>query len=474
MRTGCRRIALALGLGLFPAIAFLAPLPAHAQLRVVAESLRRTPEGPAVLYKRFVGLPAVSDAVGNQVAFVARVQGSLVSPLGVYAEDDDPTDTGGGSTIAKKDQTSPTGANFTKFNEPSINASGRVTFPALLRAEGRGVFLDGITSVVLKLDDAPTPAGTAFFDTFPASRITDGGDVVFRTSLGNAPVVLGVDVDQGIYRCSGGVSPNCSSQEGGSSTLTPLVLRGDLVGGRAICEIGEYAASSYGIAFRAATQVDCTDALETPVDGVFRRAFGGGFETLALVGNASEPDPMNTTYGGVSRPPAVTNDGTVAFWSFITGLNAAGLFVCDPAICPAPTMPVLVAQEGIADASDQPPDNDLIRFSAPGISDAGDVAFHASLVGASGRLKGMFVYRQATGLIETIAMKNGVAPKVAAGDPDALFRRFVAPPRMSAGGRMAFHATVRRVSGTQRLRRGVYAFGSPSAAFLDTANALLD
>ncbi len=469
MRTGRRRIAFYL----FPVIAALAPLPAHAQLRVVAETLRRTPEGPSVVYKRFIGLPAVGDGAGNQVTFVARVKGTLVSPVGVYAEDGDPTDTGGGSTIAKKDQTSPTAANFTKFNEPSINASGRVTFPSLLRAEGRGVFLDGVTSVALRLDDAPTPAGTAFFEAFLASRITDGGDVVFRASLGNAPVVLGLEIDQGIYRCSGGASPNCSSQEGGSSTLTPLVLRGDLVGGRTVCSIGEYSASSYGIAFRATTQLDCLDTLEAPIDGIFRRAFGGGVETLALVGGASAPDPMNTTYGGVARPPAITNDGTVAFWSSITGVGAAGLFVCDPATCPVPSMPTLVAQEGTADASDQPPNNDLIRFSAPAISDAGDVAFHATLVGASGRLKGIFVYRQGTGLIETVALKDGVAPKVDAGDPDALFRRFVAPPRMSAGGRITFQATVRRVLGSPRMRRAVYVSGSPSAAFLDVASDAL-
>jgi hypothetical protein len=466
MRTG-RRFVLAV-LHLFPVLVLLlAPLQAHAQLRVVAESLRRTPEGPLVVYRRFVGHPAVGDAAGNQVAFGARVKGTGITPLGVYVEDGDPTDTGGGSTIAKKDQTSPTGANFTKFNEPSINASGRVTFPALLRADGRGVFLDGVTSVALKLDDAPTGAGTAFFDTFPASRITDGGDVVFRASLGNAPIVLGLEINQGIYRCSGGLNPNCSSQEGGSSTLTPLVLRGDLVGGRTICAIGEYAASSYGVAFRATTQVDCLDTLEAPVEGIFRRAFGGGYETIALVGAPSAPDPMITTYGGVSRPPAIANDGTIAFWASITGVGAGGIFVCDPASCPTPTMATLVAQEGIADASDQPPNNDLIRFSAPGISDAGDVAFQATLAGASGRLKGMFVYRQGTGLIETVALKDGVAPKVDPGDPDAIFRRFFAPPRMSPGGRIAFQATVRRVSGTPRVRRGVYVDGSPSAAFLD-------
>jgi hypothetical protein len=476
MRTRRRRteIIYNLILSVGAAVALLGARPAHAQLRIVAESLRRTPEGSEVVYRRFGGSPAVGDGAGNQVAFVGRVQGGTVSPLGVYAEDGDPTDTGGGSTIAKKDQTSPTAANFVKFNEPSINANGRVTFSALLRAEGRGVFLDGITSVALKLDDAPTPAGTAFFASFPASRITDGGDVVFRASLGNAPVVLGVEVDQGVYRCSGGGSPNCSSQEGGSGTLTPVVLRGDLVGGRTICEIGEYAASSYGIAFRAPTQVDCTDTLEVPVEGVFRRAFGGGLETLALVGGASEPDPPNTTYGRVSRPPAIANDGTVAFWSYISGVNAAGIFVCDPATCPVPAMPVLVAQEGVADAADQPPNNDLVRFSAPGISDTGDVAFAASLVGASGRLKGIFRYRQATGLIETVALRNGVAPKVDAGDPDAQFRRFVTPPRMSAGGRIAFQATVRRVSGTARLRRGIYASdASPSAAFLDLGPDLL-
>jgi hypothetical protein len=153
----------------------------------------------------------------------------------------------------------------------------------------------------------------------------------------------------------------------------------------------------------------------------------------------------------VEPSPAIANNGMVAFNATIAGL-AGGLFRCDPAVCPGTALPLLAVQAGVASASDQPPDNDLTHLSAPGVSNAGDIAFQAILVGPSGQQKGVFAHRAGSGLIETFGIQNGPAPRNPP-DPDAFFRKFY-PPTMSSGGRVAFRAITRTSDGN---RRGVYA-----------------
>ena len=422
---------------------------AEAQVTVVVESGDIGPGG--VVYRRLPRRPAVSDAAGTQVAFNATVRGGT-SRLGIFADDDDATVPG--TAIVLKDQPSPTGAQFTKFGVPSINAASRVAFSARMRASGAGVFLDGVSTVVLKLDDAP-PAFPTFFASFDNAEVTDAGDVVFKATLGNAPTVSGVTADVGIFRCTGGPSPNCSSAEAGTGTLSAVVAVGDATGaGRTFCGLGDFDASDFGIALRASTKVDCTDGTEPAVDGIFRITYAGAVETLALVGNPSEPDPLSTTfYQKLNRGPAIANNGMVAFYGFIGAAASDGLFVCDPAVCPGSALPTLAVQAGVASAADQPADNDLVRLSAPGVSDAGDVVFRANLIGPAGRFRGLFVYRDASGQNETIALNGDVAPTQPP-DPSAQFRSFRLP-FMTSGGKVVFAARARGSSGSIR---GIYLF----------------
>ncbi len=420
---------------------------AHGQVTVVVQTGDAAPGG--AIYRRLPKKPAVSDAAVDQAAFIAGIQGGA-GPSGVFAEDDDATMPG--TTIALKDQPSPTTAQFTRFSSPSINATSRVAFAARIRGGSAGVFQDGVSTVALKLDDAPTGAGTAFFDSFAGVAVTDAGDVVWQATLGNAPVVLGVSINEGIYRCAGGASPNCSSQGGGTDTLTAVALVGDRSVplnplSPAFCDLGEFRASNFGIVMRASTKVDCADPVELSVEGIFRISFGGTIDTLAMVGASSEPNPGVTFYQSLDRAPAIANNGTVAFYSIIGSLGADGIYVCDAVGCPA-TAPAVVVQAGVSSASDQPPDNDLTRISSPGVSDAGDVVFRASVVSAAGRLRAILVYRDATGLIETLALKDDLAPTEPA-DPLATFRSFQ-PPVMSPGGRVGFIARIRGSSGGAR------------------------
>jgi hypothetical protein len=423
---------------------------ADAQVRLVAEKLGPAPGGG--LYATFPRTAAVSDAAGPFVAFNARRKGVTTGTTGIFADDDDPLTAG--TAVALKDQASSIGAQFTQFGVPSINASSQVVFSAKLRGGTQGVFVGTTSTVVLKLDDAPAGMTTAFFKDFAATRITDAGDVVFRAELGDAPVVGGIEIDAGIYRC-GGSPPNCSSQEGGTGTLTAVALVGDRSdptdpGSPAFCELGDFDASDFGVVVRALTKVDCTDVGESALYGIFRISVAGVIETLALEGQPSEPAPPTTSYLTVEPPPAIANNGMVAFNATIAGL-AGGLFRCDPAVCPGTALPVLAVQAGVASAADQPADNDLTHLSAPGVSNAGDIAFQAILVGPSGQQKGVFVHRAGSGLVETFAIQNGPAPRNPP-DPDAFFRKFY-PPTMSSGGRAAFRAITRTSDGN---RRGVY------------------
>ncbi len=423
----------------------------QAQVRLVAETLAPAPGGG--LYASFPRTAAVSDAAGAFVAFNARRKGVTTGKVGIFADDDDPLTAG--MAVALKDQSSPTGAQYTQLAVPSINASSEVSFSTKLRGVSQGIFIDAVSTVVLELDDAPAGMATAFFQDFSVTRITDGGDVVFRAQLGNAPVVGGVEINAGIYRCSGGPPPNCSSQGGGTGTLSAVALVGDRSdpmdpGSSAFCQLGEFDASDFGIVLRALTKVDCTDALETALYGIFRIAFSGAHETLALVGGPSEPTPPTTFYNSLDPSPVIANNGMVAFSATVAGL-AVGLFRCDPAVCPGTALPVLAVQAGVASAADQPADNDLTKLTAPGVSNAGDVAFGALLVGPNGSQRGVFVHRAGSGLVETLALQDNPAPRNPP-DPDAFFRSFY-PPTMSSGGRVAFRARVRTSAGN---RRGVY------------------
>ena len=247
--------------------------------------------------------------------------------------------------------------------------------------------------------------------------------------------------------------------------LQTILLVGDAVTdrpGREFCSFGDLAASSFGVAFRADTKLDCADAGESPVEGVFRKAVAGAVETVALLGDPAEPfsSPGGTTYVGFIGSPAIENTGAVAFTGSVTGVIAtSGLYRCDPGTCPAAPASALLVRGNV----DQ--DGNAFRsFSQPAISSARDVAFLSKMSGGPGGVFNGVYVRRAAGTVDTIAKTGDPVPN---SSPAATFRIIVnRGPAMSPAGKVAFKARIKRFVRPKN-REGIFVAESPSGAFLD-------
>src|SRR2546427_832672 len=176
-----------------------------------------------------------------------------------------------------------------------------------------------------------------------ASRPTRGGDVAFEATIAGGAVVSTmagtVVVNQGLFRCSGG-NGNCSVAHGGTGTLTTLALVNDAVpdrSGRTFCSFGKLAASTAGVAFHAITQLDCADITEPPAAGEFRKLLANPIETVALQGEAANPNPSpGGTIYVLPIDVAISNSGVVAFLSAtVTGsVASSAVYRCTPPACP--------------------------------------------------------------------------------------------------------------------------------------------
>jgi hypothetical protein len=296
-------------------------------------------------------------------------------------------------------------------------------------------------------DPAPAPA-TGLLDEFLAASIADSGDVFYRASISGGAVVLGVEVDEGIFRCSGG-NENCSVANAGTATLTSVVLVNDAVPdrpGRELCSFAGFSASNFGIVFVASTQTDCADGGEVPLLGVFRKAVAGPVTTIALQGEASQPftAPGGTTYRTFSGAPGIANNGVTALSGSTQGLFTNSiLWVCDPLLCPLAPAAVATSQGDLDDDG-----NAFHSFSSPGVSDAGDIAFSAKAAIVSGGMRDGIYIRRSGGDVETIALANAAVPGAM---PPATFQRLL-PPSMSSGGKIAFAGRLRRLVSPRNLR----------------------
>jgi hypothetical protein len=399
--------------------------------------------------------PVVSDASDVRVAFfaVAKPRPGILgtSQRGLFGED--PVVPANDGVVALKGDPSPAGPLFVRLQSPpSINADREIAWASTLKGRKGGVFRgDGTsTSLVSLFGDDPGLSG-GLLETFSMAQITDDGDVVFRATINMGPEAGGATVSEGVFACTGG-DGNCSS---GTGALTHLVLQHDPVSdraGRAFCSFEHLAASNFGIALAATTKEGCSDEEEIPARGVFRMAFGGSIETIALEGEKSEPfpDPTGTFYGSLTRVPAISNNGIVAFHASMGGILAGdALYVCDPAAnCPGTSGPAVVAQRGDVTA-----EGDALRtISGPGVSDAGDVAFKAR----ASKPAAVGIYRVSGGEVEAVARKHDPAPKLDPLEPFGEFRSFRGNLTMSPGGRIVFMAKVKRVIGPKRNRRGIF------------------
>jgi hypothetical protein len=423
---------------------------ARATIKTVALQGDPTPI-PFTAFRRFTP-PAISDAPGPRVADYARTVGKRC----IFKLDPD-----GGPDVktACEHEPSPDGGFFQRLAAPTIDSADDVAWSARETFGRQGVFRGDPSTVALTGDPVPAP-GTGLLKTLSFARITEAGDVAFQATISGGAVVLGVEVNQGLFRCTGG-DGNCSS--GGTGTLDTLVLVNDAVPdrpGRRFCDFVDVAASDYGVVFRADTKLDCSNGGETALGGVFRQPFAGAVQTIGLVGEAAEPfpSPGGTTYVSFDTPAAIENAGAVAFVASTTGvLDTSAIYRCDPPACP-PARATELVQSGDLDTQGEA----FHVFSAPGISAARDVAFTSRVFGAAGSLHGLFVRRQSGG-VETIVRTGDVVP---GSSPQALFRLSLTTPAMSEGGKIAFESKIHRVV-RPRTRDGLFAVESPSGAFLD-------
>lgn len=423
---------------LFCAIAGVA---SAATIETVALQNAPSPEA-AFVYKKF-DRPAVSDAAGERVAAFARLAGKKC----LFALDA----TGSGTTVVCQKDLTPDGLHvFTKvatnLGDASINAASTVAWAARVSAGRSGVYRSG-PAVVAEIGD-PVPApGTGLLQAFSYARITDADDVLFVATIS------GGTVPQGIFRCGGG-NGNCSAASGGTGTLTALALVNDPVPdrpGRAFCKFLELDASTYGATFRAATQLDCSDAGETPAIGIFRRPAAGPIVTVALEGEACAPTPVpgGTTYLRLPSAPAIANGGMVAFQGTTGGLLVNNVvYLCDPATCPASA-----ATDGVAQGDFDGNGNMFRTFSPPGVSDAGDMAFSAKVSGPAGTRDALYI-RRFDDSLETVVFAE-VTP-VPGSSPAAIFDQAFAP-RMSSAGKVTFGGRIERNASPSKLR-GIFLF----------------
>lgn len=400
-------------IGVALALASIArPAAAGAEIVTIAVEGAMAPGGAQ--YKKLEA-PQAADAGDGAVAFRASVRGSNTTCIFVGQ-----STAVGGPVVCQRDA-APGGGTFREPGAFSINAGGTVVWEALVNGGGGGVFRQGTTRVLRRHDPVP---GGGTLDLFIDPVVLDSGDVVVRPRLSGVPSA----VNQLFVRCSGG-DGNCSA--GGTGTLETFVRRDDEVPdrpGRHFCFLGEFDASTWGIAFRALTKLDCADPDESDVPGIFRLPYAGPVATVALEKEAAASAAGGALYADLPGRPSINAAGVVAFLATVTrgARRVAALHVCDPAACPASPAAV-AAEEGDADENLDP----LAGFSVPDLSDAGDLVFTARAPRGG---CGVYVWRASSGDIETVAAGGEALP-----DGGGILR---CPARatISAGGTVAFRA----------------------------------
>jgi len=422
---------------LFCSIALLLPptlvaQEAHALVRVVATK-GAAPE-PGASY-RAIRRPAACDAADRAVAFRAKIRSGSGAKSGVFVEDD----AAAGQTIALDLDALPTippsllRLKGRTREAVAINASGIVVYGGSTTQNLDGVFQSG-TSPFVSLTDDPAPGGlTGALDEFGKPDISDAGDVCFQATIdGPGPAASGTPIDEILMCCRGG-DMDCHAGSGSAELLVAIEDTAPGPPSRAICELPErIGASSYGIVFVAGTSGDdCTSYPVGALDGVFRIAFGGSLETIALEG---DPSPIGGIYSKFASLPQINDSGDVVLVTEVTNPDARdAVLLCETGTsCPGATMPVEIIQTGGFDDSGAR----LSRFAAPDISNAGEIVFQARYddVFATPR-RGLAIYAYSGGTPTRIAGKKAPAPGPSAG----IFRRLFYPD-ISPGGVITFGA----------------------------------
>ncbi len=432
-------------------IAAEAPMASGAPtVNVVVMTGDPAPDGNGI-FSTFDFNPALNDA--GQVAFVAR----LANTNGGFS-DDSGIFRGDGMTvaqIARESQAAPDGNGnlgpfASNFYGTPINESGQVSFAANLSdtagasADDGGVFLgDGTTLIQLVREGQPWPDGAGFFGT-PKGALNNAGQVSFwsaSSSIGGRERIFrtdgtllveiardGRDAPDGIGRfrqfsfetaindagqvAFGGGLTGTSGGDTGSNSDDSGIFRSD---GTTLTQIareneaapdgnGRYAGFTGYTTLNALGQVAFKADFRDTVsgfsdDGGISRGDGTSLVEIAREGQiAPDGNGRFREFAGVA--PAALNDlGQVAFVASLTGATGgnSGIFRGDGATL------VQVVREGQA----APDGNGRFSFIGddPALNDTGQLAFRIGLTGTSGGASdntGIYFFDDAVGLLQVV------------------------------------------------------------------------
>ena len=307
-----RRFELALSLA---ALAVAFPARADFTCSTVTRSFLLDPDG-ATLSNSWGSEVGVNGSGG--VVFVARVIGGK-DKLYLYP--------GAGSplTVASANGPSPNGGVFRAtrpFADLSINDGNDVGFWGRLQV-GQGVFVrpSGGPTKTAAVTTGTSPGGGAYL-TFPhVSNVNSSGQVAFYATVSGGP--------SGVFL-----------YDSGTDLTTVVLLNNDpTTGGREICSVDDLGLGDSGaVAIRAPSKVDCTNAGEPAVNGVFLDR--GPIDAIAFIG---DPTPIGgTTYSSFVLPPLVSSSDHVAFRGNVIGaVKTSAVFLSDFS---GPTITKIVAR----------------------------------------------------------------------------------------------------------------------------------
>jgi len=354
------------------------------------------------------------------------------------------------------------GAQFSAFGGAALSAHGDVAFYAVLTGLGvgaqnnSGVWAGSPRAPLVAGREGNRPPGTAsgvMFDSFGNPALGAGGHVAFGATL--TGLGIGSQNDAGIWA---GL-PAAVQLAARKGAVPPGIANASVQ----FSDFGAPAVDASGaVAFNGAmTGLGIGEFNDTGIwagaPGVLRLAAREG-NVPPGIGNAS------VQFASFGRP-AINAGGGVAFNATVTGLgigeeNDTGIWAG-----PADAL-TLVAREG-----NRPPDagaSVMFRvFDDVVLNTAGQIAFGATVTGLGvGLQNDTGIWGGAPGALRLVAREGGLPPGV--GGNDVQFDSF-GPPVLSAGGQIAFKATLTGLGIGRENREGVWAGPLTAPALLARA-----